>query len=587
MPSFRSIGCLLAGVQAAVRSGSDINSDYRPKAGKAPNQWPPRIHPMMTFISSPSHYLGMNKRRYNSAGRNFRDGSYHYDLAHTYGRTVIPFHTSDEGLTVVRNKDVVTPKGYPMSEWCPPQKLGDLRNTVLFIEAMEFSAMVVCSFHALLLNIHRSRVSQILWAVRPIESLIGALAGGYSEKDIFWKTKTRSFALGEMEITTELALGRLTQQSRPYAFSASRASRLKFYGTSEYVEWSTNRIDIPYWAFWYIVQLLTNLPLNAFILYMTVEFLPYFFPRMTAKIPGFSFSGKKTKKIPFKVQEAVNVLELIPNLFMMVDASLGASIYGFSTFKVNPWGSLAGPSGVFFNLWYKLMGMCTTLLMTFMWMNESAAAAKMKAAAPILQTYGKTIKFGGFFWFFLECNIWRANAYLYGAITPLLSVFFLLFTLVPIVSLAISLFFQFEAGKVASSLGGNDDNAALVEFRNKMVLNLARGGLVELIGILWILVISGIPSMTSCKGVGIISMTISWFRNGVSYFQIVSIEPAAAAKARKMKKKKALAGITSRVSMTSTSSMSSTSDSSESMVSSSSSDSSGSTARSTAMSTTA
>ena len=564
--------CILILVRA------EISRDYKPKAGKPPSQWPPRIPVMMNHITIAGHYLKKNFRTRNAANRNMRDGMYHYDFSHTFARTVHPF---DEGLTLIRNKDVVSLKR-GLSDFCPPQKLGNLRHKIMFFEKFGLFGDGSCTVDSIFLNLHKSRVDHVLMSVRWTGPyIVGSFTQTISEGDFFWKSKKMRFTCPEITIDTELALGHLVKQSRPFEFSAAKGPRRKLYGTSTYVEFNTNRIDSFFWGFGYIFNLFTNGALNFITLYLTIEFLPHFSPRFMSKIPGFSFSGKKIKRVPFKVQEAVNLMELLPNALLLVGSLIHATS-SFSLMKASPWGTYVG-TALFFNQAYKLMSLCTTLLMTGMWMNESAAAAKMKAAPPILQSFGKSIAFGSVFWLFCEFCIWRGTYAMYGDFIFIFTILFLIYTVMPVVTLAVSFFFQFEAGQVAASLGGGDENAALTEFRNKMILNLARAGIVEILGIIFLLVTFSLPVDT--KWMSVLTVPFTIFRNGVPYFQIVSIEPASCAKARKNKRKKAAAAITSRVSMTSTSSMSSTSI--DSSISSTSDNSSESTAQSTAMSTTA
>ncbi|EGB03837.1 hypothetical protein AURANDRAFT_67687 [Aureococcus anophagefferens] len=141
----------------------------------------------------------------------------------------------------------------------------------------------------------------------------------------------------------------------------------------------------------------------------------------------------------------------------------------------------------FYTLWFgsrfifrkygleRIVGLATTILMALMWMGESTASKRMTTARPIMKE------------------------------SP--------------IKLYATLWVTFLAGKVTQTLrSAGDANPALVAFRHKMVVNLARSGV-------WDTSSSVVTIVLGASTFGVAPIGL--------IFTVVSVEPAAAAKARK------------------------------------------------------
>lgn len=256
----------------------------------------------------------------------------------------------------------------------------------------------------------------------------------------------------------------------------------------------------------------------------------------------------------------------------------------FKTLATGGWGTAFG----FYNFDFKLEGTTTTIMMALVWMNETNAAKQMKTAPPILDLFKKRIIILCTVMGFLAAINCRTLPGEYGEYAWQPSTYNIIFVVMPLIGFGCAVFFQNQAGKVTEMLSDSSENAAMIAFRNKMILNLARAGFFDIGSLPVLLVMGSIPATAArAPDFNIVTfLAIVFFRDGVSHFQLIAIEPAAARKARDNKRKKLVNAISSRTSMTSSvSSVSSSVDSSSSVSSTSDSSSSSTAATETTMST--
>jgi hypothetical protein len=324
----------------------------------------------------------------------------------------------------------------------------------------------------------------------------------------------------------------------------------------------------------HVPDMLGGLFFGCFQLYIAFQcavFGPYF------------FKGKAV----FKVQQAVVMLEFLPNLQLSFANML------FGTWGWVPWCKFAmlGTWPVNFtnyHFFFRPWATLSTLFMAIMWMNEVGAMKAMRSATPILKSKPKLIVaatlFCGLIDFFLFYNYDLAR----GApnefiVTPDLFLYFVL----PMISFACSTFFQTQAGKIASSLSNaGSSNRAMVEFRQKLMRNLARGGLFDIASFVLVPFLAGSGILYGHgRGISGLCSILDWiFRTPVSFFQVVSIEPPEIARKKQQAFQKVgsvSSSVRSSFSSTASSSMSSTASSSSSAADSSSTDSGSSTATAT------
>ncbi|EGB04102.1 hypothetical protein AURANDRAFT_67504 [Aureococcus anophagefferens] len=250
--------------------------------------------------------------------------------------------------------------------------------------------------------------------------------------------------------------------------------------------------------------------------------------------------GKNVKKVPFKMQEAVFGLEVLPNFFHSISLLIGAFPFTvgifFKTLATGGWGTAFG----FYNFDFKLEGTTTTIMMALVWMNETNAAKQMKTAPPILDLFKKRIIILCTVMGFLAAINCRTLPGEYGEYAWQPSTYNIIFVVMPLIGFGCAVFFQNQAGKVTEMLSDSSENAAMIAFRNKMILNLARAGFFDIGSLPVLLVMGSIPATAArAPDFNIVTfLAIVFFRDGVSHFQLIAIEPAAARKARDNKRKK-------------------------------------------------
>ena len=542
---------------ARERVGSNIPLGKVPqqRTRPFPFKWPPptRLDPLsFKFNELTGHYMHKNKISPNAGLKNVRDGMYIRMYIRTWGGEMRRYSSADDHLTISSTDAEIGKDETAGALGClfgPPTKLRNLRNYLLLLSSRTGTQWNCgrCTLYASFLNMHRSRLAGVYVKAFPAESLSGVYEYTIPEPTLYWRTRQWKFFTAEVSNYDHDALSNLLNHGKPFEIAITKG----YYRRAD-VEFGNNRrtLWVPLHAFVVVAGLIC-----AKTAVLIFEFIPFIFP---------GFGDQKKKKKPFQVQEAVLIFELIPNLATMLDDLVGITGWFPAMFIKNMEGSWRGHVGFFFFFW-RGAATTTTMLMAMMWMNESEAAAQMRQAKPIVQFAPKRL-IAIFLFVTGEAVLeFICLGFTFGApidVTALLCWFVL-----PFVSFCCAVFFQINAGKLATSLTG--ENPTLVAFRKKMVKNLVRGGFFDIVAffmapILWSMPLYGQKDFYWKMAVN------QYFRNVVSHFQILSIEPAAAVKARNDKRKALASKVTSRLSMTSTSSMSSDASSMSSSTSSAS-----------------
>ncbi|EGB04316.1 hypothetical protein AURANDRAFT_67320 [Aureococcus anophagefferens] len=379
----------------------------------------------------------------------------------------------------------------------------------------------------------------ILVAAGYVDWQVGMFHKVTSEGAISWKAKKYSFCMQDVDIYGYLIMHDQIRKGKPFAEFVERGYWRR--GIEFYDKYRTTHVP----------DMLLPIPAAFFQLFIALkclECIPFFFP-------------KNFRKKPFKVQQAIVFCELVPNLAYAFN-NLAAGVTTTSMFcKYSFLGEHPFVMGLFHQAW-KSWSTFTTLLLAIMWMNEASAVKKMKAAGPIFKERKRSLLAAWLFCFVIELEVFGCDWWIgYPTFMPDASMFFTL--VFPLISFVCAIFFQSQASKVAVSLmNSSNDNAAIVAFRKKMMLNLARGGIFDSCAFI-AMPIAHLTAMLYVHGRGYSALFLFGdvaFRTPVSYFQVTSIEPPQIAQRNKARQNKVI-GSAVRSSFSSTSSMSSSSSS--------------------------
>ena len=274
---------------------------------------------------------------------------------------------------------------------------------------------------------------------------------------------------------------------------------------------------------WIVISLLTEMP----VLITNID-------QARLQMP-LHFQASPKKKNRVKIQMLICPMEFLPN-FAFVFAHFLWDHINYLFMKTHPSGSNSS-SYVLFNYMWKAWATLTTLLMAFNWMNEADSARKMRPAVPLLEAYGKTIVATSVFCFLIDLYMFVSMALLVGTPPAAPSVSSIGFIYFPLLGFICAIFFQYNAMKVAQLLSSNgaSTNDALRTFRTKMIRNLAKGGTIDIGGFFVTMIFSTFA--TNNKNTYGMFWNVCMQRHLISYFQLLSIEPAAVAKVREKRTK--------------------------------------------------
>jgi hypothetical protein len=419
-----------------------------------------------------------------------------------------------------------------------------------------------------MLNMHASRLFALLGVAFEADQFPGNFAG-VGEPGIAYKTLRLKSIFAEVGYFQASSIIDMVEKGRPVAsrtFKGTWRPDVEFIDKRRVKNWiplTMLCVIFGMWAFWNFL--------------LCVEYTPFIF---------YTFTKNKAHR-EFNVKKSVCFLEGCANFFESLQM-IGGMGWTPGAFP-NTWKGMSVPSflefGSFFNYTWKLWACVSTILVSTMWTNESLAAKHMRPAKPILKEFTVRLYVVFIIMMYLQLNDIFAFTLQMGheGASPLNPTTFY-FILYPIICASIGVYFQTQAGSVVTLVSADANNQAMVEFRKKLIKNLARAGIIDATSFFVILGASGNDYCYGPHGMASIMFMIDMFRVSVSYFQVISIEPPQVAK-RRVDARRKVAVVSSRASFSSTSSMSSTSSSTSSM--SSSSESSVSSSSSTSESDTA